>query len=115
MKRKCYKCKQEKELSDFFRLNKICNECKLEMNKPKTMAFDMPIKQRNPVKKMDLKHSIVRVKTANKRHEKLDCARRVNNVRITLDSEDKYGRTKKDVRPGWDKILEKIKQKIDEL
>jgi hypothetical protein len=57
----------------------------------------MVIKKRGPVNKMDIKHSNIRVKTANKRHEKLEGVRRVNNVRITLDAEDKYGRTKKDV------------------
>jgi hypothetical protein len=67
------------------------------MHKPTQHLPSLVVKTRKPAKKMDLKHSNTRIKTANKRHEKLDSARRVNNVRITLDAEDKYGRTKKDV------------------
>jgi hypothetical protein len=113
MKRKCYKCHEEKELSEFFRQNRICNECKIEMHKCEPRLQPIVIKKvGRKATKMDVKSKDRRVINKNKKTEKYESVRRTNNVRIKLDAEDKYGRTKKDVRPGWDKILLGIKQKI---
>lgn len=116
MKRKCYKCHEEKEVTEFFRLNRICNTCKIEMHKTFTGMQPMVIKKSGrKVTKMDAKSNDQRIRNKNAKSEIYDAAKRVNNVRIKLDSEDVFGRTKKDVRPGWDKMLIGIKQTIKNL
>lgn len=102
----CIKCNRSKLLTEFDPKKQHCQQCKEEAAEQK----------KNRVKKERTRKAVVKIEKIIKPPKPIKpktAKQERPSVKVILPIEDVYGRTKKDVRPGWDnKIMEGIRLSV---